>query len=121
MKTELTKEEILIEFFNHEFENSNTNEVYIYRNNVSDLSMSEPEVARTIHLLDEEKIIIIKNKPVQGDFSIPWTIILKSGCVNYFKIKKEIAINKRNNWIQFWIPVSISIAALTVSIVAIII
>ena len=82
MKTELTKEEILIEFFNMEYENSDTNEVVIDKNDVKNLNISEREASRIIHLLQEENMLHIKQKSIHNDFSMYWTIALMSPCIH---------------------------------------
>ena len=55
------------------------------------------------------------------DLSYYIIIILYDVTLNYFDNKKQSKTIQRNQWIQFWIPVGISAAALVVSIVALII
>lgn len=110
MKKQLTPEEQLIQFFISEFNNSATNEVSISKSDLPSLNLSEQEASRYIHLLQGE-FLDIKQKSVHNDFSMFWKIALKPTCINYFINKESARKDKRNNWIQFWIPVSISIIA----------
>lgn len=112
MKKQLTPEERLIKFFISEFNNSATNEISISKSDLPELNLSEQEASRYIHLLQEAKYFKIRRKSVHNDFSMSWDIALEPNCVNYFENKEAARKDKRNNWIQFWIPVSISIIAL---------
>lgn len=120
MKLKLTKEEKLIEFFNTRYENSNTNEVIIYRTDVKDLNISEQEASRIIHLLQEEKLLQIKQKSVHNNFSMSWTIALMPSCVHYFDNKKS---DRRTNVINFlkefraWITLVIAILSFIIAVI----
>jgi len=120
MKKHISNKEILIKFLLEKFEKSTSNKVSINKVDLPDIPLSEKDVIKTIYVLKEDGLLTITQQSPDDDFSIYWTVALKSGCIDYFKIKEESKIEKRNNWIQFWIPVSVSIAALVVSIVAII-
>lgn len=119
MKKQLTKEEQLIKYFITQFENSKTNEVTISKADLPELNLSEQEASRYIHLLQGE-CLDITQKSVHNDFSMSWTITLKPPCIYYFDNKRAIRKEKCNNWIQFWIPVSLSAIAIIVSIVALV-
>lgn len=67
--------------------------------------------------LDARGFILIDSKIGHKDFTLAINIVLNESILNYFENKKESKILKRNHWIQFWIPVSISILALVVSII----
>ena len=112
MKKQLTPEERLIKFFISKFNNSATNEVSISKSDLPALNLSEKEASRYIYLLQEANYLKIKHKSVHNDFSMSWHVMLEPDCVNYFNIKESIKKDKRNNWIQFWIPVSLSIIAI---------
>lgn len=112
----MTKEEQLINFFLDKYQESNTNEITISKKDCVTLNMSDEETSRIIHTLQEDGLLIIKRKSIHNNFSMYWTIGLKSPCIHYFDNKKISKTNKRNKWIQFLIPVSISIIALIVSI-----
>lgn len=121
MKNKLTKEEQLIEFLNNKYENSNTNEVSINKHELPDLNLSEKEASRIIHLLQEEKVLTIKQKSVHDDFSRYWVIALAPSCVHYFENKKSDNKEQRRklfNEIRAWITLIIAIAALIHSIYA---
>lgn len=116
MKKQLPSEERLIKFFISEFNNSATNEISISKSDLSELNLSEQEASRYIHLLQESNFLKIKRKSVHNDFSMSWHITLEPNCVKYFENKEAARKDKRNNWIQFWIPVSLSIVAIISSI-----
>ena len=119
MKNQLTKEEQLIEFLNKKLENSNTNEVSINRHELPDLNLSEQEASRMIYLLQEEKLLTIKQKSVHDDFSRYWVVALSPSRVHYFENKKSGNKEQRRklfNEIRAWITLIIAIAALIHSI-----
>ena len=116
MHKQLTPEEHLIQFFITEFNNSKTNEISISKADLSNINLSEQEITRYIHLMQQEGLIEIKRKSTHNDFSISWQIALDSKCVHYFENKQTMQKQNRNNWIQFWIPVTISIAAIITAI-----
>lgn len=120
MKKQPSNKEILISYLLERFEQGTSNKISICSSDLPDIPLSEKEIIRTIYVLKEDGYLTIVQQSKDDDFSIYWTVALRSGCIDYFKIKEESKIEKRNNWIQFWIPVSVSIAALVVSIIAII-
>ncbi len=117
----MDKEEQLINFFLNKFQKGNTNEVTISKNDCKTLNMSEEETSRIIHTLQEDGLLTIIKKSIHNDFSMYWTIGLKTNCLHYFDYKDAEKIKKRNNWIQFWIPVVLSAIAIIISILALII
>lgn len=119
MQKQLTKEEQLIKFLNTKYEGSNTNEVSINRHELPDLNLSEKEASRIIHLLQEEKLLTIKQKSVHDDFSRYWVIALAPSCVHYFENKKSNNKEQRRklfNEIRAWATLIIAVAALIHSI-----
>ena len=113
----MTNEEQLIVFLLDKYSNSKTNRVSISKNDLDTINLTERETIQTIYLLQEDGLIDIKEKSVHDDLSRYWSIALKSPCVHYFEIKKSAQKENRNNWIQFWIPVVLSIVAIIVAIV----
>lgn len=99
MKTKLTKEEILIEFLNNKYKNSDTNEVVVDKADVKKLNITEQEASRTLHLLQEDNMLHIKQKSQHNDFNMFWTIALMSPCIHYFDNKK---LDKRTKIINFF-------------------
>lgn len=119
MKKQLTKEEQLINFFIEKFENENTNEISIYRTDISKLSISEQEAARTIHLLQEDGLVRIKDKSPYNDFRRFWVISLKSPCIHYFEnrmLDKKSKVIKLFNEVRAWATLIIALIALIHSI-----
>lgn len=80
----MTKEEQLINFFLNKYQESNTNEVTISKKDCEALNMSDEETSRIIHTLKEDGLLTIKRKFIHNDFSMYWTIGLKSSCPHYF-------------------------------------
>ena len=102
------------------YESSKTNIVSVSKNDIGTINLTEQEIIQTLYLLQEDGYISIKEKSIHDDLSRYWSVALKSSCIHYFENKKSEKRSKRNNWIQFWIPVALSAAAIIVSIVALI-
>lgn len=89
--------------------------------NESELSfISEEEFINQLSLLETEGYITVNFRTGDRNLQYYITVILHDLIINYFENKKLKNIEIRNQWIQFWIPISISIAALIVSILALI-
>lgn len=116
----MTKEEKLITLLLEKYKHSKTNIVSVSKQDIQAINLTEQEIIQTIYLLQEDEYINIKEKSVHDDLSRYWNIALKSSCLHYFENKKSEKISKRNNWIQFWIPVALSAVAIIVSILALI-
>lgn len=87
----------------------------------SELSfISEEEFINQLSLLETEGYITVNFRTGDRNLQYYITVILHDLIINYFENKKLKNIEIRNQWIQFWIPISISIAALIVSILALI-
>lgn len=87
----------------------------------SELSfISEEEFINQLSLLETEGYITVNFRTGDRNLQYYITVILHDLIINYFENKKLKKIEIRNQWIQFWIPISISIAALIVSILALI-
>lgn len=114
----MTNEEILIRFFQKELESSQTNEIKIGTNNISSIGLTEKEIIQTIFLLQEDDIISIKRKSVHNDFSMYWTIALKSKCVHYFDDKKNKSVAERRERIRTYVPITLSAIAIIISILS---
>ena len=119
MKKQLNTEEKIIQFLISEYnlQNNASNNISICKTDIKNIGITESEASRTLLLMQTSNLLFIKNKSVHNDFSRFWTVELTDSCIHYFDNKKEKKIEKRNNWIQFWIPVTISILALIVSII----
>lgn len=116
----LTNEEKLLQYLINECENSTANKVGIYRSALSEIGMTEKDTIRAIYTLEADQKLIINTKSQQENLGMPWRVTLTSSGIYYFDNKKEKQKEKRNNWIQFWIPVSLSIVAIIISIIAIV-
>ncbi len=108
----MTNEEILINFLINKFTDSKTNKVSISKNDLSQMSLTEQEVVKTIYLLQEENLLEIKERLVHDDLSRYWTVVLKSSCIHYFDNKKDKSVANRREWVRTYIPITISIVAL---------
>lgn len=119
MKKQTNTEEKVIQFLISKYSiyNNATNSISISKADIESIGITESEASRTLLLMQTSNILIVKEKSVHNDFRRFWTVELTNSCIHYFDDKKERKIEKRNNWIQFWIPVTISIFALIVSII----
>lgn len=59
----MTKEEQLINFFLSKYQEGNTNEVAISKNDRETLNICEKEISRIVHTLQDDGLIAIKRKP----------------------------------------------------------
>lgn len=80
--------------------------------------IGEEEFIKQISLLETDGLIEVKFRTGYRDLTYSITIVLLSGILNYFDDKRRIKTSKRNEWIKFCIPVSISIIALVISGIA---
>lgn len=87
--------------------------------NKSNIShIGEQELIGQLAILETEGFIAVNFLSPKRDLTYYITIVLYNRILNYFDNKIQAKIIQRNQWIQFWIPVSISAIALAVSIVA---
>lgn len=91
----LTKEEIVIKYLNEKYKTTNTNEITISKNDCKSIELEENEMSRILFTLQEDGFITIKRKSNHNDFSIYWSIALKSSCIHYFENKSQIIKNNR--------------------------
>ena len=75
-------------------------------------NIGEDEFIKQISELETDGLIEVKFNAGHRDLKYGVSVVLHSGIINYFDDKKERNKNKRDEWIKFWIPVSISIIAL---------
>lgn len=106
-------------FFN-KYENSKTNVVSISQNDLENIEMTEQEIIRTIYVLQEDELINIKEKSVHDDFSRYWTVALKSQCIHYWENKRIRNTSNKRDWIRTYIPITLSIIAIIISILALV-
>lgn len=111
-------EEKLIAFLNQKFCNSKTNQVSIGKGDLPDLKLTEEETVQTLYILREDGLIEFVKKSVHDDFSMFWTVALKSDCVHYFELKRSARKVKAREWIWWGVTSVISVAALIVGIIA---
>ena len=116
----MNNSEKLIKYLIHKFEESNTNSIYIYQKELSEISLSEKEVVQTVQLLKEDGLLEIKKISPNYNLSIPCIVALNSGCVHYFENKKMAGAANRRNWIQSYGAAILSIIAIIISIIALI-
>jgi len=108
----LTSEEKVLKYIITKLNGANTNQLRIYSAIIDDVGLKENEIFQSLYFLQSSGYIKIVQKSPHNNFSMPCTVELFSSGFHYFEIKKEEKHEKRNNWIQFWIPVAISILAL---------
>lgn len=108
----MTKEEQLITFLLNKFKSSSTNKIIISKKDIQNINLTEQEIIQSIFLLQEDDILSIERKSVHNDFSMYWTVALKSKCVHYFDDKKDKSVADRREWVRTYIPIIISFIAL---------
>ena len=74
--------------------------------------LCEEEFIKQLSILEADGLITVKFNAGHRDLRYGISVVLHSGIINYFDDKKERRKNKRDEWIKFWIPVSISIITL---------
>lgn len=90
------------------YKNSKNNIVSAAKKDIQAINLTEQETIQTLYLLQEDGYINIKEKSVHDDLSRYWNVALKSSLLHYFENIKAAKTDKRNTWIQFWIPVALS-------------
>lgn len=113
--------EIIINLLLDKYFSSDSNEVYFSKEDCKILNISEPDVSRIIHSLQEEKLLHIKQKSVHNDFSRYWTLEIFPLCVNYFQIKKNNTIEKHRksaSELRAWATLIIAVLAFLLSILS---
>lgn len=108
----VTNEEKLLQYLISEYQNSTTNKVCIYQSALSEIGMTEKDTIRAVYTLEADQKLIINTKSQQENLGMPWRITLTSSGIYHFVNKKEKQKENRNNWIQFLIPVSLSVIAI---------
>lgn len=116
----MTNEEKVLQFLLNKNKDKNTNSVAISKTDLQSLDMTEQAVTHAICTLEADEMLIITAKSIHDDLSRFWEMSLKSAGIHYFENQQEQEKEKRNNWIQFWIPVALSAIAIIISIVALI-
>lgn len=117
----ISEKEKVITFLINEFESSKNNEVSISKNDLEKINLSEQQIVKILYLLQSDNLINIKVKSVHDDFSRFWTVELNSSCVFYFESKKTSKIINRREWIRTYIPITLSIIAIIISIVSLVV
>ena len=112
--------EKLIKFLNGKYTTSNTNTIYIHRNELNEIGLSESETIKTIQLLKTDDLLEINKISIHNDLSIPCIVTLKSACVHYFENKAVINAENRRGWISSYGAVILSAIAIIISIISLI-
>lgn len=121
LKQEDKNKEIIIKLLLEKYSESNSNEIHFSRKDCENLNISEPNVSRVIHRLQQDELLHIEIKSIHNDFSRFWILKLESKCINYFKNKKHNIIdNRRKSLSEFraWITLIIAILAFFLSILS---
>lgn len=113
----LTNEEKVLKFLIKKYQNSTTTKVVIDKSDLPELNLNEKDVVRAIYTLEADQKLVINTISPRKNLSAPCTVTLTSLGIYHFDNIKEKQKEEQNNWIQFWIPVSLSIIAIITSIV----
>ena len=117
----MNNREKIIKFLNKEQKRKKINPILIDKSDTQELKMSEEEIRSTLHTLADENFIRIEHKPIHEDFDRFWKIFIKEECIEYFDKKKTKKIENRRDWIRTYVPITLSIASIIISIIALII
>lgn len=79
-------------------------------------SIGEDEFINQLSILETEGYILVNFRTGYRDLKYYITVILYDKIINYFEDKKQKKIERRNQWIQFWIPICFSVIAIILSI-----
>lgn len=97
-------------------------QVDICRSDFNIPDMTEEKFISILSELEAHRFIDIKwHTGYCNDLKYYITVVLLSPILNYFENKKDAKIKERNQWIQFWIPVSLSVIAIIISIITLLI
>lgn len=114
MDKQLSDKEILIEYLLKKYEDSTSNEVSIAQSDLPNIPLSPENIIKTIYLLKEDGLLTIVRRPTDDDFSIYWTVALKSPCIDYSENKESIQKEQKLivfNEIRAWLTLAIALAA----------
>ncbi len=122
----ITNEEKVLKFLieknkskiNDNSTNDPDNKAAISQFDIEKIELSQPEIIHSLHLLETDGHLKPVNIMPRNEFNRFYEFELTSTGFHYFENKKEKQIEKRNEWIKFWIPVTISILALFISLIA---
>lgn len=117
----ISDKEKVITFLINEFESSKNNEVSISKNDLEKINLPEQQIVKIFYLLQSDNLINIKTKSVHDDFSRFWVVELNSSCVFYFESKKISKTINRREWVRTYIPITLSIIAIIISIVSLVV
>lgn len=98
-------------------------QVTISRNkyNSSEINdIGEDDFINILSILETEKFIYVNFPTGHKNLQYSITVKLYEPIINYFNNKRETRRIERNQWIQFWVPVSLSVIALIISIIGLI-
>lgn len=113
--------EIIINLLLDKYFSGDSNEIHFSKEDCKKINISETDVSRIIHILQEEKLLHIKQKSVHNDFSRYWVLQIFPLCVNYFQIKKNNTTEKhRKSASEFraWVTLIIAVLAFLLSILS---
>lgn len=117
----MSNKEKIIQFLINEYNNSNSNPIQIDKNDIGVLQISEKEIIKILNTLHEDGLIIANPRSPHKDFSLYWEITIRTKCLEYFNNKKCVKATNRRDWIKTYVPITLSVASIIISIIALII
>ena len=115
MRNRLTDEEKVLQFLINKNNHSIKNNVTINSSDVNTLKLTSTAIIIAVNKLQTDRYLKITRRNNDDNFDVYWEFELTSNGLHYFENKNEIKIKQRNDWIQFWIPVGLSILALIIA------
>lgn len=105
-------DEIVLRFLINKNKTSESDTVSLNVNDADSLKIPHEDIVRAFYNLRTDGYLTIVESSTNSDFSRYWTFKLTSKGRHYFEDKRNTKREKVKVWIQFLIPVLISIAAL---------
>lgn len=107
-----TNEEKVLKYIIDKNKNKPTNKEFINKKDLNSLGLTENEVIKSLLILATDNHIVIKQKSVHNNLSIPWSLELSSSGIHYFEnleIKKKenrrLTISSYSTVIAGWITI----------------
>ena len=117
----MTNKEKTIQFLIDRYNNSNSNPMRIGKKDIDTLQIPEKEVIKILNTLHEDRLIIAKPRSIHKDFSSYWDITVNTECLEYFNSKNRAKTLDRRDAIKTYVPITLSIISIILSIIALII
>lgn len=111
----ISAEEKVLKYLIENNKNQRDNTSTINVDEASKIELSEKQIVKSLYKLESDGCLKFLQKSPNNEFDMFWKMELTAKGLHYFEVQKANRKEKRNKWIQFWIPVGLSILALVIS------